>query len=161
MLINYDELLAEYNKNLNENLRGFTGGPPPFEDWVPTEGDDAKSVRDLVNLAYESGHEVVTVINKGLHEYYKRPGVDDLEEAINVIACKHWQQLVRIVGLKRNVLTLDYKDIPGKEPFHLHLIKLESYLEEATGRRYNIETLNVDDQNKREIKRVGRGYENN
>ena len=144
MLINYTEMLAEYKKNMETNLRGFSGGPPPFETWVPYDGDDGKSMRALIDLAKDAGHEVVSVISENNLTSY-------LSERAR--AAQSWFEVkhphVRIVGLKRNVLTIDYEDKPGEPPFHTRLIGIESDINNDLSESFDIQTLNIDDKNKR------------
>ena len=145
MLINYTEMLAEYKKNMETNLRGFSGGPPPFETWVPYEGDDGKSMQALIDLAKEAGHEVVSVISENNLTAY-------LSERARV--AQNWFEMnhphVRIVGLKRNVLTLDYEETPyAYAPFHTFLISIEKKLNEELGETFDIQTLELSDKNKR------------
>lgn len=144
MHINYDKMLADYNKNMETNLRGFAGGPPPFECWVPYEGDDKKSIDDLLSIAREAGHEVVFV-NHGDKEYsnYTDRALR-AELSLNKFITPSF---VKVISLKKNVLTIDYEDNGTK--FYEQLIKLEAFVNKELNEKFDIQTLNIDDKNKR------------
>lgn len=156
MLIKYEELLADYKTNIETNLRGFSGGPHPFETWVPYEGDHIKSINALIDLAIEAKNEVITV-----QASKEICGSDDNIICISPRAAKISESLsticndlgytnkVKVVGLKNNVLTLDYEETPGLKPFHLSLIQIEDALNLALNEKLDIQTLNVDDKNRR------------
>lgn len=142
MHINYDELLANYKKNMETNLRGFTGGPPPFETWVPYDGDDQKSKEELVSLARGIGHEVIYV-NDGCAFFSERAS-----KAESLLQSKCPEHMIRVMGLKKNVLTIDYAEPIGGN-FHSRLIALEGEINQELGETFDIQTLNVEDKNKR------------
>ena len=143
MHINYDNMLADYKKNMETNLRGFSGGPPPFECWVPYEGDDKRSIDDIISIARESGNEVVSVkYGDQEHSFISKRA---LTAEVNLTLLSGVQ--VKVVGLKKNVLTIDYPISETK--FHENLIKLEASLNKQLNEKFDIQTLNIDDKNKR------------
>lgn len=151
MQINYDEMLTNYNKNMETNLRGFSGGPPPFETWVPYEGDHDKSIKELVELAKNAGHEVVAVMtNQGGVTLYQSDRAINAKVALNDIAITLGRTMViNVVGLKKNVLTIDYEDNAETKGFYKSLIEIEGLLNEKMNEKFDIQTLNIDDKNKR------------
>jgi hypothetical protein len=52
--LKYDELVAAYYENLNENLRHFRGGPGFLETWVHDE-DHGRSLLGIIDLAHGEG----------------------------------------------------------------------------------------------------------
>jgi len=153
MLIDYDKLLADYNKNMETNLRGFSGGPPPFETWVPYDGDDQKSIDELITLAKEIGHEVITVKSAKGDRIDKSQKALEAEGFMNkALEELNWLQRVTVVALRNKVLTIDYTDFAGEKPLHTYLIKLEKILNEMTGQNYDLQTLNIDDRNRRQLR---------
>lgn len=150
MQINYDEMLTAYNKNMETNLRGFAGGPPPFENWVPYEGDHVKSIQELIDIAIESGQEVITVESahgrRVIHTERAKKAKDNIDE---ILREKGLPNTVTIISLKKNVLTIDYEEIKDTQPFHERLIWLEGELNDIQGEKFNIETINLEDKNKR------------
>ena len=150
MQVNYDEMLSNYKKNIETNLRGFSGGPAPFETWVPYEGDDNKSIEALMELAKESGQEFIAITHGSVtHNYISDRAKQAQDYIIQVLKELNYTHLVNIVGLKKNVLTVDYEDLIGHKPFHTFLIKLETILNEMMNEKFDIQTLNLDDKNKR------------
>lgn len=141
-------MLSDYNKNLETNLRGFSGGPPPFETWTPYDGDDEKSIADLIDYAKADGHEVVIINFKDKDYSYHSQRASQAELYLNKII-EHMELgvVVKVAGLKRNVLTIDYDS--KHEKFHTQLIKIERELNVRLGDKFDIQTLNVDDKNKR------------
>ena len=150
MNVNYDSMLEAYNKNLETNLRDFKGGPPPFEEWCPYEGDDVKSVEHLIDLAKSAGNEVVTVTHAQGEKTYKSERALKAEKELKAISKAFNTQVnVWVVGLKKNVLTIDYQDSLDESglPFHEYLIKIEGVLNKDLGESFDIQTLNVEDKN--------------
>lgn len=148
MHINYEAMLTDYNKNLETNLRGFAGGPPPFETWTPYDGDDEKSIGDLLDYAKADGHEVVIVNFKDKDYSYHSNRAVQAELYLNKISENlGFGVLIKVAGLKRNVLTIDYDS--SHDRFHAELIKIERELNTRLGDKFDIQTLNVDDKNKR------------
>lgn len=158
MNINYDEMLANYNKNIETNLRDFKGGPPPFEEWCPYEGDDSKSMKHLLDLAKDAGYEVIEVRKKATDtpipgfytENYKSQRAWEAEKTLRLIANEYNPQImINVCGLKKNVLTIDYEDTVGATPFHEHLIKIEDQLNRQLNETFDIQTMNIEDKNAR------------
>ena len=151
MNINYDEMLANCNKNLETNLRGFKGGPAPFEEWCPYEGDHDKSIQDLMDIAKKAGNEVVAIFTQhGGVTLYQSERAVQAKKVLNEIAEKMGRLIVvNVVGLKKNVLTIDYEEPLGAQPFHEMLIKIEAKLNEIMNEKFDIQTLNIDDKNRR------------
>src|SRR5476649_2718283 len=52
--LNYQELVAGYYDNLNNNLRNFKGGPGFLETWVHDE-DHNRSLLEILDLAHSHG----------------------------------------------------------------------------------------------------------
>lgn len=149
MIINYDDMLANYKKNLETNLRGFNGGPPPFEDWVPYEGDTNKSLKDIIELARNSGHEIFHITADKIKSTWKSPRAVKIEEALKYAAKSYGYDVVSAHSLRNNILTIDYEDtVPGKQ-LHNDLIKIEGDINKALDVSLDLQTLNVDDKNKR------------
>ncbi len=168
MEINYEKMRDDYNKNLETNLRGFTGGPPPFETWTPTEGDPKRSVLDLIDLAVEDGQDVIFIKVSGEEKFaggYNGGFICVMDDGVQYVTSRGVPILLefesiahvinpsaKVVNLKRNLMTIDYTDMPGKPPFHYSLIKIEDELCEKYGHRIYLQTLNIDDKNKRDKK---------
>ncbi len=149
MHINYEAMLTEYNKNLETNLRGFSGGPPPFETWTPYDGDHDKSITDLIDYAKADGNEVVIINFQDKDYSYHSNRASQAELYLNKITENMGLGVVvKVAGLKRNVLTIDY-DAIDNDMFHVELIKIERELNKRLGEKFDIQTLNVDDKNKR------------
>ncbi len=148
MRVDYAKMLAEYEKNMETNLRGFSGGPPPFECWVPYAGDHDKSINDLMDTAKSAGHEVITVDHGDLEYNYYSDRARQAELSIaKIIDDFGLNTKTKVVGLKKNVLTLDYDE--SEKDFHFNLIKIEAELNKRISEKFDIQTLNIDDKNRR------------
>lgn len=146
MFIDYQTMLKEYNDNMQNNLRGFTGGPPPFEDWVPYDDDPFKSAEELIKLAQKAKHEVITIkLSDNSTAGYMSDRAKTAQKYISSIVNEMKYPEVKVVGLRHNVLTVDF----NHPTFHEKLISLEHTVNELMGERFDIQTLNIDDKNKR------------
>ena len=58
--LNYQELVAGYYDNLNNNLRNFKGGPGFLETWVHDE-DHNRSLLEILDLAHENAIEELSI----------------------------------------------------------------------------------------------------
>ncbi len=165
MLVNYDELVTNYKTNLETKLRGFAGGPGCLETWT-YDDDDTRSINNIVDLAKEDKHEVVEIkVRPELLEKmptklpfevspggvtFKTNHAMAIEIAINRLAKDLGiKSTLRVVGLRKTILTLDYEETPGEKSVHLYLMRLEKMLNDEQGTRFFFQTLNLDDKNKR------------
>ena len=60
-VVDYDQLVSEYNASLTTVLRGFRTGPEFLEIWVPDE-DDIRGILNIVEAAADAGMEAITVL---------------------------------------------------------------------------------------------------
>lgn len=170
MHVNYNDLVANYYKNLENNLRGFSGGPGFLSVWAHDE-DPTRSLMSIIDLAIEDGHEILTIKSsqevadqfKGYGDHKEGVVYRDNEQigymtnrAVRVHdTVKHtakdfgYNQIITFVSLKKNVLTLDYEDDTMDKPLHLGLMAIEEKVNKILNERLDIQTLNVDDRNKR------------
>lgn len=58
--LNYQELVAGYYDNLNNNLRNFKGGPGFLETWVHDE-DHNRSLLEILDLAHSHGINTLNI----------------------------------------------------------------------------------------------------
>lgn len=172
MHLNYTELSTNYKKNLDDKLRGFSGGPGFLETWTDDE-DPKRAIMDIIDLAINAGHEVVAIsapdvaesfplggyktgfINyegNGVITYMSQNAMEILLDVQEILHDIKQDTPVKIAGLKDGILILDYEDKPGSRPVHYDLIRLEDYLNERLPSKVNIQTLNVEDKNKRKCR---------
>lgn len=170
MHLNYTELSTKQKEN--QDLRGWSGGPGFLETWV-CDADPNKAILDMIDLAIEDGHEVVTVtapevavsIERGSYKHgfihYEGNGVltyvsqNAMEILLDIQEILHdlgQDRDVKIASLKDGILVLDYEEKPSARPLHYDLIRLEDHLNERLPSRVNIQTLNVEDKNKRKCR---------
>ena len=60
MILNYEELLADFNRKLVTQLRSHGSGSECLETWVPDE-DPVMSILNMVEAARSAGVDTLTV----------------------------------------------------------------------------------------------------
>ncbi len=174
MHLNYQDLCQAYKANLATNLRGFKGGEGFLANWTMDE-DPQRSILNVIDLAREEGEEVLSihVLDEVLPHIFPRTFEDGSKLTLvgNTVFFESYQALVvkvalntvarelgrteeiDIVKLRKHIVTIDYKDTDAKDALHHYLMKIEKELANLLGRYLYIETLNIDDKNKRDKKR--------
>lgn len=150
MRIDYEKMLTDYNTNMVTNLRGFSGGPPPFELWVPAGDDHAKSIEDIIDIAKSAGNEVVVVDHGDIEYNYYSHRAGEAETILNKISDEFGHTTkMKIHSLKKNILTIDYEEAPSDKNFHFALLKIEAELNTRLNEKFDIQTMTLEDKNKR------------
>ncbi len=172
MFLDYNQLVSDYYKNLDENLRGFRGGPGFLETWTHDENHD-RSISQILDLAEEhkvevlllkvgeeicnnaqlgacaDGGGVLTRKDSTTLQFLSRRAVDILGR-IMVAA----QQLMltnefTITNLKGPVVTLSYTE--KNNEFSFSMIQLERIANSMSPERIVLQSENMEDKNRRHL----------
>lgn len=113
-IINYEELVAEYNDSLINVLRGFRPGYAFLEMWVP-DADHAESILNLVDAAREAGELTVTLKLKS--ETVSSLDLANLSEELSQMG----QVRIRNEGSGKIIVVEGLNDGSAKKPSRLAL----------------------------------------
>ena len=169
MFIDYNEIVENYNKNLDENLRGFTGGPGFLETWTHDE-DINRSVGEIIDLAVENKllilnmkmHEeqagkvqlggykdgVITITGGNVIQYLSREAVDLHGYLLIALADEGLTNTFFISDIVGEFVTLSYEE--NKSEFSDALIRVERAVKRLSEKKYILQSEDVEDKNKRE-----------
>lgn len=172
MELNYQELVDNYQKNLDTKLRGFKGGPGFLETWT-YDVDDQRSLLEIIELGSQAGEEIIVInVSQEIADKFVMGGwKDGFLGVVGTQVQYHSQRAlkfsqfikrkvyeygyrydVELVRLKGNILTLDYEEKEPQRPLHFHLMTLERELNKEFNEKIDIQTLNVDDKNRRQCR---------